>query len=260
VTVETVLVLGGGSEIGAAVVAALAPSGVRRVVLAARDPDDAMARVRAALADLGTAGGSGEQVEVVAERWDALDVDRHAAVLASLVDRHGPPDVVVCAVGLLGHHAGLAMGPVEVDTMVRANFAGPAAALAGLAPLLVAAARPATVVVLSSVAAARPRRSNYVYGASKAGLDAFAQGLGDALVDTAVRVVVVRPGFVRSRMTTGLDPAPMWRTPAQVGEAVAAAVTRPGREVVWVPARLGPLMAALGVAPRWVWRRVAADR
>ena len=63
--------------------------------------------------------------------------------------------------------------------------------------------------MLSSVAAERPRRANAVYGASKAGLDALAQGLGDELHEQGVRILVVRPGFVHTRMTRGLAPAPL---------------------------------------------------
>ncbi|MDQ2679373.1 MAG: SDR family NAD(P)-dependent oxidoreductase, partial [Actinomycetota bacterium] len=167
--------------------------------------------------------------------------------------------VVVCAVGMLGHHAGLGMGPAAVDEMVRTNFAGPASALAVVADRLVAQGD-GTVVVLSSVAAARARRSNYVYGSSKAGLDAFAQGMGDALVGTGVDVLVVRPGFVRSSMTEGLDPAPMSTDPATVGEAVRHALERGRHGVVWVPATLGPMFAVLRNAPLPLWRRIAGNR
>ena len=73
------------------------------------------------------------------------------------------------------------------------------------------------LVVLSSVAGDRARRSNFVYGSTKAGLDAFAQGLGDALHGSGARVLIVRPGFVRTRMTTGLDEAPMTIDPEDVG-------------------------------------------
>ena len=73
--------------------------------------------------------------------------------------------------------------------------------------------------MLSSVAGERVRAANVVYGAAKAGLDALAQGLGDALHDDGVRVMVVRPGFVRTRMTRGLAPAPLATTPQAVARA-----------------------------------------
>ena len=82
-----------------------------------------------------------------------------------------------------------------------------------------------TLVVLSSVAAERPRAANAVYGAAKAGLDALAQGLSDSLAGSGVRVLVVRPGFVRTRMTEGLKPAPFATTPEAVADATVTALT-----------------------------------
>ena len=166
---------------------------------------------------------------------------------------------MLCAVGLLGHHAGMSMDPVDVDHMIRTNFAGPAAALAAAGQHLVEQDH-GTIVVLSSVAGVRARRSNYVYGSTKAGLDLFAQGLSDSLVGTGARCVVVRPGFVRSRMTEGLDPAPFSTDPATVARATVDALQRPGRDVVSVPRVLGPLFGVLRVAPRGLWRRIAGDR
>jgi len=84
-----------------------------------------------------------------------------------------------------------------------------------------------TIVVLSSVAGERARKSNYVYGASKAGIDAFAQGLGDSLGGTGVHVMVGRPGFVRTKMTAG--PTPCERRARRPHRASAPAGTRAPR-------------------------------
>jgi len=80
------------------------------------------------------------------------------------------------------------------------------------------------------------------------------------LEGSGVRVMVVRPGFVLSKMTLGLDPAPFAADPAQVGRAVARALRRGRPEVVWVPPLLGAVMGVLVNAPRTVWRRVCGDR
>lgn len=246
----TVLVLGGGSDIAAATVAALQRThGDLRVVAAARDTD-------AAINGLAMAAPG---VDLIGRRWDALDVAHHESFVNDVFDRYGPIDVVLCAVGQLGHHAGVSMAAADVDAMVRANFSGPAAALSAVARRMVRHGS-GSIVVLSSVAGARARRSNYVYGSSKAGLDAFAQGLGDAVSKDGVDVIVVRPGFVRSKMTTGLDPAPFSRTPGEVASAVVSAIADGGSRIVWVPSHLGPLMGLMRVAPRSVWRRIAADR
>ncbi len=99
-------------------------------------------------------------------------------------------------------------------------------------------------MVLSSVAGLRARKSNYLYGAAKAGLDTFACGLADALATTGVRLHLIRPGFVHTRMTAGLDPAPFASDADTVAVAIAAAVGRPRSSVVHVPRALGPLFGA----------------
>ncbi|MEZ5092419.1 SDR family NAD(P)-dependent oxidoreductase [Nocardioides sp.] len=71
------------------------------------------------------------------------------------------------------------------------------------------------IVALSSVAGERVRRSNFVYGSAKAGMDGFYLGLGEALRGSGASVLVVRPGFVRTRMTEGREPAPWPSTPTR---------------------------------------------
>ncbi len=112
-----------------------------------------------------------------------------------------------------------------------------------------------TVIVLSTVAVERPRASNAIYGAAKAGLDALAQGLADATAGSGVRVLVVRPGFVQTKMTAGLEPAPMATTAEAVAEATVRALQ--GRaHTVWVPTRLRWIFALLRHMPRGVFRRL----
>lgn len=246
----TALVLGGGSDIGLAITRRLAEQGLERVVLAGRDPDAIRGAVDAAPIAV-------DAVDVVA--WEALDVAAHEPLVARAAELLGSIDVVVVAVGLLGHHAGLGMSPTEADLLLRTNFTGPATALSAVGQALERQGH-GTIVVLSSIAAARARRSNFVYGSGKAGLDAFAQGLGDALIGTDVRVHVVRPGFVVSKMTTGLDPAPMATTPEAVADAVVDLLDAPSNRIAWVPARLGPMMAILRNVPAPIWRRIAGDR
>ncbi len=251
--VRTALVLGGGSDIGLAIVRRLAEQGLEEVVLAGRDAD--------AISGAAAASSIGplalDAVHVVA--WDALDVGGHATLIEGATDLLGSIDVVVCAVGLLGHHAGASMSPTDADLLLRTNFTGPATALSAVGQALGRQGY-GSIVVISSVAGARARRSNFVYGSAKAGLDAYAQGLGDALIDTEVRVHVVRPGFVVSKMTTGLDPAPMATTPEAVADAVVDAMASSTNRIIWVPARLGPMMAVLRNLPAPIWRRIAGDR
>lgn len=247
---QTMLVLGGASDIGLATVRRLAVDGLERVALAVRHPEALRAALDAAPVGVG---------QVVVEQWDVLDADGHRPLLDRVRQQLGDIDLVLCAVGSLGHESGLHLAAGDAAASIGVNFAGPAGALLDAARFLVQQGH-GTIVVLSSVAGVRVRRSNFVYGSGKAGLDAFAQGLGDALADTPVRVHVVRPGFVRSKMTAGLDPAP-FATDVDVVAAAIASASRSRRDrVVWVPPVLRAVFAVMRVLPRPLWRRVAGTR
>jgi decaprenylphospho-beta-D-erythro-pentofuranosid-2-ulose 2-reductase len=246
--VQSLLVLGGSSDIGAAIAERLVPDGCSTVVLAGRRPE-AMEPLAERLRSAGA--------RVAMTNWDAVDVGGHADAVKAAWDAAAVDiDCVVLASGVLGDQSHLEDDPTAAAELAVANYAGPVSTLLHVARRLEEQGH-GMFVVLSSVAGERARRSNFVYGSSKAGLDAFAQGLGDALVARGVRVVVVRPGFVRSSMTDGRDPAPLATTPAAVAEAVARAIAS-GRGTVWVPGSLRYLMAALRHLPRPLWRRVSA--
>ena len=240
---QTIVLLGGASDIGRAIVSRLVSPATRTVVLAGRRPD---------AIDTAAVGGPG--VDVVATAFDASDVGAHEAFVGDLVATHGDLDVVVLAFGQLVDQAELDADPARAAELVTANYTG--AVSVGLA--VAAQFRRqghGRLVVLSSVAGERVRKANFVYGSSKAGLDGFAQGLGDALVGSGASVLVVRPGFVRSAMTEGLPAAPFATTPEAVADATVAALRR-GRRTVWVPAVLRPVFSVFRHLPGWAWRRL----
>ncbi|GAB3451825.1 SDR family NAD(P)-dependent oxidoreductase [Kineococcus endophyticus] len=240
---DPVLVLGGRSEIGLEVAERLVRAGARTVVLAARRAGE----LTAESARLQALGATVETVE-----FDADDLPSHGALLAGLVARHGALDVVV-AFGVLGDQARAEVDVAHALAVVHTDFVAQVSVLSHLATLL-RPLRGGRLVVFSSIAGARVRRANYVYGSAKAGLDGFASGLADALHGSGVRLLLVRPGFVVGRMTAGMSPAPLSCTPAQVADAVAAGLAA-GRGVVWVPGSLRALAAAMTLTPRPVWRR-----
>ena len=241
---QSLLLLGGTSEIGLATARALSAKRLRRVTLAGRD-GDALAREAASLRDLG--------LDVSVEAFDALEPDGHQGWVAEVFDRHGGFDVVLLAFGVLGDQDEAEADAAEAVRVVRTNFVGAVGVALPIVRRMMGDGHGA-LVVLSSVAGARARRSNFVYGSSKAGLDAFAQGLGD-LAHGTVRVIVVRPGFVRTRMTTHLEPAPFATTPDAVADAVVGALAG-RRDVVYVPGVLRYVFLVLKCLPRSVFRRL----
>ncbi|CAL9476136.1 decaprenylphospho-beta-D-erythro-pentofuranosid-2-ulose 2-reductase [Streptomyces eurythermus] len=241
---RSLLVLGGTSEIALATARRLIARRTRTVWLAGR-PSLALENAAGSLRALGA------DVHTVA--FDALAPESHEAVLGK-VFAEGPVDMVLLAFGILGDQAHDERDPVRAVRVAQTNYTG--AVSAGLvAGRALQTQGHGWLVVLSSAAAERARRADFIYGSSKAGLDTFAQGLGDALYGTGARVMVVRPGFVRTRSTAGRPRSPLATTPEAVATAVELGLRR-GAETVWVPGALRLLTAALRHAPRALFRRL----
>ena len=161
---------------------------------------------------------------------------------------------MILAFGILGDQEEAERDTDAALAVLRTNFVGAVSVALPLSRRLRAQGH-GTLLVLSSVAAERARRANFVYGSSKAGLDAFCQGLGDSLVGSGARVVVVRPGFVHTKMTAGRAPAPLATTPEAVADAVVRGLEK-GAETIWAPPALRFVFAGMRHLPRPVWRKV----
>ena len=242
---QSIVLLGGTSDIGLAIVRELLSPATRTVVLCCRD-----APTGATAAD----GLRSDGVTVDVRPFDAVDAKSHGALLASIAADHGDVDVVIHAAGILGVDDEATADPLAAFELAQVNFAGAVSVLVAAANVLRAQGHGA-IVVLSSVAGERVRAANSVYGATKAGLDGFAQGLGDRIAADGVHVLVVRPGFVRTSMTAGLPDRPMSTTPEAVA-AVTVKALRAGRRMAWAPPLLRPVFAAFRHLPGPVWRRL----
>jgi decaprenylphospho-beta-D-erythro-pentofuranosid-2-ulose 2-reductase len=242
---QSAVVVGGSSDIARAVLRALATRRLTKVVLAGRD----RARLEQAAAELETLG-----VQAGVEELDVTDASSHQALVQRASSWLGHVDLVLVAAGALGPDEPLSAGPEVVADLFGTNCGGPAALLGAFAGLLVEQGQ-GRLVVLSSVAGVRVRRANFLYGATKAGLDAYARGLALALENTGVSVTVVRPGWVATRMTEGRAPAPFATTADAVAGDVVSGLER-GAAVVWSPPVLGAVFGALRLLPSALWRRL----
>lgn len=244
---QTILLLGGTSEIGLAIVSRLAGPHTRAVTLACRDlgtGEQAAAALTVACPD----------ARIILSEFDATAHDRHQELIDQAASEMGDLDLVILAVGQLGDQTALECDPVAAAALWNANASGAVSLGLATAARLRAQAH-GTLVVLSSVAGERVRRSNFIYGSSKAAMDAFSQGLADSLIGTGAHVLIVRPGFVHTRMTAGMKPAPLAATSGAVAEAVAKGL-RSGSRTIWVPGALRCVFMVLRHLPGPIWRRL----
>lgn len=240
---RSALILGATSDIARATARQLAAEGYAILMLAGRDTQALTADAQ----DLALRHHSRASVHA----FDALKPQDFNAFLDDLPVL---PQVVICAVGLLGDQAQAQSDPEAALRILRSNYEGPALIL-GLLAERMAARGTGTIVGISSVAGERGRASNYVYGSAKAGFTAFLSGLRNRLNGSGLRVITVIPGFVATRMTAGMDLNPrLTASPDEVAVAITRAIAR-GRDVVWVRPVWRLIMAIIRALPEPVFKR-----
>ncbi|MGF1500434.1 MAG: SDR family oxidoreductase [Paracoccaceae bacterium] len=242
-TPRPVLLLGATSDIGRAILTRYAEAG-RPVQLAGRDP--------AALDPFARDFALRHRIEATVHAFDALALDTHEAFFDALP---ATPSVVIMAVGALGTQESAETDPAEAARIVATNLTGPAWALEVAARRLAALGTPAAIIGLSSVAGDRGRAKNYWYGAAKAGFTAVLSGLRQKYARTPLHVVTVRPGFVATRMTEGMDlPGPLVDRPETIAALAHKAAER-GRGVV-VPAKWRLVMGVIKALPEGIFKKL----
>lgn len=241
---KTVLIVGATSDIGHATAAAYAKAGWR-VLLAARD----VARAKRNATDIAVRSGKPEELFAL----DILKPETFAAFIDGLPVL---PDTLVCVVGELGDQKKSEADIAEAGRVMRANFEGPALLLGAMAEKFESRGT-GTLVGVSSVAGDRGRATNYVYGSAKAGFSAFLSGLRNRLAKKGVRVLTVKPGFVNTRMTAGMDlPKALTAEPAEVGDAIFRAAEVSRKDVVYVRWIWWPVMTVITSIPERVFKNM----
>ncbi|MDZ4262033.1 MAG: SDR family oxidoreductase [Pseudomonadota bacterium] len=238
---KPVLIVGARSDIGRALAHRYAASGYS-VQLAAR----AAAGLEADASDIALRHGTIASVHEL----DILDTSSFADFLDGLPE---VPEVAICVVGLLGDQATAQRDLGAATLTMRSNYEGPAL-LTGLIAERFAQRGSGTFIGISSVAGERGRASNYVYGSAKAGYTAFLSGLRNRLSKSGVHVMTVLPGFVRTRMTAGMDlPPRLTAEPGAVAEAIFQAAQR-RRDVLYVKPVWRLVMAIIRAIPERLFK------
>ncbi|KQB84573.1 decaprenylphospho-beta-D-erythro-pentofuranosid-2-ulose 2-reductase [Corynebacterium oculi] len=243
---QNILLLGGTSEIGLAIVSEFLHRGPARVTLAARA---ASPRIDAAVAQLTQAGAT----EVTVLDFDATAFDTHPEVVEQAFS-HGDVDVAIVAFGTLGDQEELWQDQAKAVASAQVNYTGPVSVGVLLGQAMKKQGH-GTIVALSSVAGVRVRRSNFVYGAAKAGLDGFYTQLGEALRGSGVKVLTVRPGQVRTKMSAGVKEAPLTVPAERVAKDTVEAVAG-GKDIIFVHPAFRLVTTAFNFIPRQIFRRL----
>jgi len=249
---QAILLLGGTSEIGLAICERYLRDANARVILADLPDhprkDDAIAAMKSAGA---------KSVEWI--DFDGVKSDTHPAVIEQAWSG-GDVDVAIVAFGLLGDAEELWQNQRKAVQIAEINYTA-AVSVGVLVGEQMRAQGSGRIIAMSSAAGERVRRSNFVYGSTKAGLDGFYLGLGEALREYGVRVLVIRPGQVRTSTTiahwkaTGAKEAPFTVDKEYVAELAVTASAK-GKELVWAPGAFRYVMMVLRHVPRPIFRKL----
>ena len=253
---QSILLLGGTSEIGLAICARYLKDSPARIVLAdlPNHPkrDEAIAAMKAAGA---------KSVEWI--DFDGVKNDTHPAVIDAAWKAGGDAgdiDVAIVAFGLLGDAEELWHNQRKAVQIAEINYTA-AVSVGVLVGEKMRAQGSGRIIAMSSAAGERVRRSNFVYGSTKAGLDGFYLGLGEALREFGVHVLVIRPGQVRTATTiahlkaTGAKEAPFTVDKEYVANLAVTASAK-GKDLVWAPGAFRYVMMVLRHIPRPIFRKL----
>jgi decaprenylphospho-beta-D-erythro-pentofuranosid-2-ulose 2-reductase len=244
---QNIVLFGGTSEIGQAVLQRIVQPGVARLVLVSRDIEAASA-VSNALVE------SHPDLDVHHVRFDASDAVAMPHVVAEVAEAIGDIDVAIIAQGVLNEGADYYADPSLLVSVADVNFTATMTLLYALAGRMRAQGY-GKIVLLSSVAGERVRRGNPVYGATKAGVDGFALALDHELSGSGASVLVVRPGFVSTKMTMGMKKAPFSTDADSVAKIVERGINS-DKTLVWAPSILQWLFLILKNLPIVIWRKL----
>jgi short-subunit dehydrogenase len=242
---KRILVLGATSGIAEACIRLWATRG-DHLFLVARNAG----RLAAVAADARTRGASFVDTAVA----DLDRTEHHADLLAHSINSLGGLDIAYLALGVLGDQSKAERSFHDAAQIVHTNYSAPVSLLTWLANYC-AQRRAGTIAVLSSVAGERGRKSNYVYGSSKAGLTAFVDGLRNRIDREGVRVMTIKPGPVKTSMTEGMKGHERFADVNKVAATIVKAIDR-GQDIVYVPGQWQLIMAVIRAIPESIFKKL----
>lgn len=242
---QNVLVLGATSAIAEATMRILARHGTA-FYLVARDGDK-LAAVRSNLLTLGA-------VSVTVHVADLNDTSAHPSLLRQAANVLGTIDMALLAHGVLGEQQQAQAEYASAEIILRTNFLSYVSLITWLANYFEGAHR-GVLAVISSVAGDRGRKSNYVYGASKGGLNVYLEGVRNRIDRSGVHVLTIKPGFIATPMTAQLPKNPLFLKPSEAGKYILQAVAR-RKDVAYIPPFWAFVMLVIRSIPRSIFKKM----
>jgi short-subunit dehydrogenase len=224
----------------------MAPSGEASFFLVARNA----AHLESVANDLIARGASA----VYAETANLDEASGHTAMLERAVASLGGLDCALIAHGSLGDQPAGEKEFSMAAASLQTNFLSAASLVTWLANYF-AGQHFGTIAVISSVAGDRGRKSNYIYGSAKAGLNAFLDGVRNRVDREGVQVLTIRPGFVATPMTAHLPQGPLFATPETVARDIQNAIESQ-RDVLYTPWFWRWIMAIVRIVPEWKFKKM----
>jgi decaprenylphospho-beta-D-erythro-pentofuranosid-2-ulose 2-reductase len=242
---KKILVLGATSGIAEATCRIWAAQGAQ-MFLVARNGE----RLAAVAADLKTRGAAYVGTAVA----DLDDTEKHAELLSHAINSLTGMDVAYLAYGVLGDQAEAEQQFDHAAQILHSNFVAPVSLLTWLANFCVQR-RAGVLAVISSVAGDRGRKSNYVYGSSKAGLSAFLGGLRNRIDREGVTVLTIKPGPVKTAMTASMKGSEKFADVNKVARSIANAIDKRA-DTLYVPFQWQPIMFVIRNLPEKVFKKL----
>ncbi len=193
------------------------------------------------------------ETNVIAYELDILKYERFPDFLDSLACL---PDVVLCAVGLLGRQNDDQQKFLNSVLVMRTNYEGPSLLLGEIARRFEMRGH-GSIIGISSVAGDRGRASNYIYGSAKSGFTAFLSGLRNRVYKSGVNILTVLPGFVATKMTQSKNlPSILTAQPEEVADKIFAAV-KTKKNIIYVRPVWRYIMLVICSIPEFIFKRMS---
>ncbi len=243
---ERVLICGATSAIAQETAKLFAADGAR-LFLQGRDGE----RLAILKGDLLARGASQVDTHVA----DAEQLISEIDIVAAANRAMGGIDIALLASGVLGDQSACESDAAQAEHVFRVNFLSPMHVLTKLANEF-GGRRKGCIAVISSVAGDRGRKSNYVYGSSKAALTCFLGGLRNRLATQGVSVLTIKPGFVSTPMTAHLPKGALFANADAIGMGIYRAIHQ-NRNVVYLPWFWWPIMSIIRLIPEFIFKRLS---